>query len=176
MSYEFTESFPGKQLFVREGRIEMSGVVIRGIAAAHSQHAAFVPKGGSDYIFIIDMGGLRIVRFGDLGQNRLTPAQMKAIGHVDVAITQFDNPFSAMNVSNKKGFKQMKQVKPRLIIQTHSSLAAVKYARTLWPVLYSRTPSVTLTTAKLPQQTSLLLLGDEGGYYAKSVPTRKVDW
>jgi len=176
MSYEFTESFPGTQLFVREGRIEKPGVAIRGIAAAHTQGDPLVPEGGTDYIFIIDIDGLRIVHFGDLGQTRLTPEQMKALGHVDIAITQFENSFSQMDVTNKKGFRQMAQVKPRLIIQTHSSLAAVKYAATLWPVLYSKRTSVTLTATRLPQKTSLLLLGEEGALYTESVPARKVHW
>jgi L-ascorbate metabolism protein UlaG (beta-lactamase superfamily) len=176
MSYEFTQSFPGIQLFVQEGRIEKPGVKIRAIAAAHTQGDPLVPKDGTDYIFIIDMGGLRIVHFGDIGQPALTPKQAKAVGHVDVAITQFENTFSGIDVTNKKGFKLMEQLKPRLIVQTHSSVAAVKYAATLWPVLYSKRPSVTLTAAELPKTTSLLLLGSEDAYYTESVPVRKVDW
>jgi hypothetical protein len=122
------------------------------------------------------MGGLRIVHFGDIGQPALTPKQAKAVGHVDVAITQFENTFSGIDVTNKKGFKLMEQLKPRLIVQTHSSVAAVKYAATLWPVLYSKRPSVTLTAAELPKTTSLLLLGSEDAYYTESVSVRKVDW
>jgi L-ascorbate metabolism protein UlaG (beta-lactamase superfamily) len=178
MSYAFTHSFPGTQLFVREGGIEQPGMAIRGIAAAHRQGDPFIPEGGTDYIFIIVMGGLRIVHFGDIGQPALTPEQAKAVGRVDVAITQFDNAqFSDIDVKNKKGFKLMEQLEPRLIVQTHSSLAAVNYAATLWPVLYSKRPTVTLSAAELPKKTSLLLLGEEGAYYVESgVHARKVDW
>ena len=177
MSYEFTQSFPGTQLFVQEGEIEQPGVAIRGIAAAHTQGDPLVPEGGTDYIFIIDMGGLRIVHFGDIGQPALTPEQAKAVGRVDVAITQFENSYSEIDATNKKGFKLMEQLKPRLIVQTHSSLAAVNYAATLWPVLYSKRPRVTLSAAELPKKTSLLLLGEEGAYYVESgVQARKVDW
>ena len=177
MSYEFTESFPGTQLFVREGAIEQPGVEIWAIAAAHTQGDPLVPEGGTDYIFVIDIGGLRIGHFGDIGQPALTPEQAKAVGHVDIAITQFENSYSAIDAINKKGFRLMEQVKPRLIIQTHSSLAAVKYAATLWPVMYSKRPSVTLTAARMPKKTSLLLLGDEGALYIESgVHARKVHW
>jgi L-ascorbate metabolism protein UlaG (beta-lactamase superfamily) len=178
VSHDFIDSFPGTQLFVQEGRIEKPGVAIRGIAAAHTQGDPLVPEGGTDYIFVIDMGGLRIVHFGDIGQPALTPQQAKAVGRVDVAVTQFDNAqFSDIDVKNKKGFRLMEQVKPWLIVQTHSSLAAVKYAATLWPVLYSKRPSVTVTAAELPKKTSLLLLGEEGAYYVESgVHARKVDW
>jgi len=158
--------------------IEKSGLRIRSIAAAHTQGDPLVPKSATDYIFIIDMGGLRIVHFGDIGQPALTPEQAKAVGRVDVAVTQFDNAqFSDIDVKNKKGFRLMEQVKPRLIVQTHSSLAAVNYAATLWPVLYSKRPGVTLSAAGLPKKTSLLLLGEEGAYYVESgVHARKVDW
>ena len=178
VSFDFIDSFPGTQLFVQEGRIEKSGVRIRSIAAAHTQGDPLVPKSATDYIFIIDMGGLRIVHFGDIGQPALTPEQAKAVGRVDVAVTQFDNAqFSDIDVKNKKGFKLMEQLEPRLIVQTHSSLAAVNYAATLWPVLYSKRPTVTLSAAELPKKTSLLLLGEEGAYYVESgVHARKVDW
>jgi len=178
VSYDFIDSFPGTQLFAQEGEIEESGVRIRSIAAAHTQGDPLVPKGGTDYIFIIDIGGLRIAHFGDIGQPALTPEQAKAVGRVDVTITQFDNAqFSDIDVKNKKGFKLMEQLEPRLIVQTHSSLAAVNYAATLWPVLYSKRPTVTLSAAELPKKTSLLLLGEEGAYYVESgVHARKVDW
>jgi len=176
MSYEFTKDFPGTQLSVREGTVEKPGVAIRAIAAAHTQGDPLVAEGGTDYIFIIEMGGLRIVHFGDCGQPALTPEQAQAVGRVDVAITQFENSYSDMDAKNKKGFKLMKQVKPRLIIETHSSAAAVRYAATLWPLLYSKQQTVTLTEPRLPKNTSLLLLGAEGEYNKEGVPARTVHW
>jgi L-ascorbate metabolism protein UlaG (beta-lactamase superfamily) len=175
-SVDFLESFPGTQLFVREGTIEKAGVKIRAIAAAHTEGAPLLANGGSDYIFVIDIGGLRIVHFGDIGQSSLTPRQAAAVGKVDVAITQFENSFSQVDLTNKKGFKLMKQVKPRVIIQTHSTLAAVKYAASLWPLLYSKRPTVTLIGARLPKTTSLLLLGDEWAADAEDVRAREVTW
>ena len=176
VSFDFQEGFPGRQLFVEEGALTAPGVTIRGVAAAHSQGDALAPKGGTDYIFIVDMGGLRIAHFGDLGQNALTPAQLKALGHVDVAIGQLENSFSQMDVTNKKGFRLMRQVQPRLILQTHTSVAALKYAKTLWPLLYSDQPAVTITAEELPAKTSLLLMGEQVPYYTQMVPAEKVAW
>ncbi len=149
-----------------------------GVAAAHTEGDPLLPKGGTDYIYVIDMGGLRIAHLGDIGQPALTPGQAKALGRVDVAITQFDNAqFSDVDVKNRKAFKLMQQLKPRLIVQTHSSLPAVKYAATLWPVLFSKRTGVILTPDRLPKKTSLLLLGEEGAYYVESgVHARRVDW
>ena len=120
VSHDFIDSFPGTRLFVREGEIEKSGVHIRGITAAHTQGEPIVPEGGTDYIFIIDMGDLRIVHLGDIGQPALTPEQANAVGRVDVAITQFENPqFSDIDLTNSRGFKLTEQLRPRLIVQTH---------------------------------------------------------
>lgn len=171
------KTFPGQQLFVKAGEIQLPEVTLRGIPAAHSDGDPLLPEGGSDYIFIVDMGGLRIAHFGDIGQLALTEEQMKALGQVDVAITQFDNSFSQMDVTNKKGFALMQQLQPRLILQTHSSLAAMRYAASLWPLLYSDQPYVTLTAASLPQKTSLLLMGRLARGNIKKLPdVVPVDW
>ena len=159
-----------------EGEIETPDATIRSIASAHTEDDPLLPKNGSDYIFIVDMGGLRIAHFGDIGQTALTAGQLQALGNVDIAITQFDNSFSHMDAINKKGFRLMEQVKPRLILQTHTSVAAVELARTLWPVLYSEQPEVTVTAERLPAETSLLLLGDDAAFYAGLAPAEKVDW
>ena len=176
LSPDFQKGFPGRQLFVKEGRIDTPDATLTSIASAHEEDDPRVPKNGTDYIFVVDMGGLRIAHFGDIGQTALTAGQLKALGDVDIAVTQFENSFSHMDAINKKGFRLMEQVKPRLILQTHTSPDAVKYAGTLWPLLYSERPSVTVTAAALPAKTSLLLLGGDAAFYAGLVPAEKVDW
>jgi L-ascorbate metabolism protein UlaG (beta-lactamase superfamily) len=176
LSPDFRDSFPGRQLFVREGAIKTPGAVITSMAAAHNEGDPLMSKNGTDYIFVVDVGGLRIAHFGDIGQTALTAGQVGALGDVDIAVTQFENSFSHMDATNKKGFRLMEQVKPRLILQTHTSPAAVQYAGTLWPLLYAERPSVTVSAADLPAETSLLLLGDDAAFYAGLVPAEKVDW
>jgi len=172
----FRSGFPGRQLFVREGAIETPDAVITSMAAAHNEGDPLRPKNGSDYVFVIDIGGLRIAHFGDLGQTALTAGQLEKLGDVDIAVTQFENSFSHMDATNQKGFRLMEQVKPRLILQTHTSPAAVQYAGTLWPVLFSGRSAVTITVTDVPAETSLLLLGDDAAFYAGLVPAEKVDW
>jgi hypothetical protein len=96
--------------------------------------------------------------------------------HEDVAVMQFENSFSQMDLGNKKGFNLMEQVKPRLIIQTHTSLEAVQGAAKRWPLLYSPEDSVTVTAAELPAETSVLLLGEDGAFSAENVSATEVDW
>lgn len=155
----FVDAFPGQQLFVSEGRIELPEATITGIASAHNAGDELLPQGGTNYIFIIETGGLRIVHFGDIGQEALTDEQLAAIGTADLAITQFANRFSSMNADNLKGFNLMDQVQPRLILPTHSDRASIEIAVGRWPGYYSETNTVALSPERIPAETSVLILG-----------------
>ncbi len=156
----FVNAFPGQQIFNRTGKIEFPDVTVIGLASAHNANDPFLDKGGTDYIFIIDTGGLRIVHFGDIGQEALTNEQLTAIGSVDVAITQFSNSFSNMDATNLKGFNLMDQVKPRLIIPTHSDSDTIKIAVERWAGYYSDSRTVPLPTSALSSKKSILILGN----------------
>lgn len=172
----FVKGFAGKQLFVRSGKLAAGDVKVLGIAAAHSQGDQIKPGGGSDYIYVVDIGGLRVAHFGDLGQDALTASQLEQLGSVDVAVMQLSNSFSQMDLTNKKGFRLMEQVKPRLIVPTHSDAEATKYAAELWPVDYTGNDSVTIAKGDLPVETTLLLLGGDARYYGELVGGREVGW
>jgi L-ascorbate metabolism protein UlaG (beta-lactamase superfamily) len=157
---EFAKSFPGQQLKFQEGEIKQADVVIKAIKAAHNG----TPPDGSDYIYIVDMGGLRIVHFGDLGQEKLTQDQLDQLGTVDVALSQLENSYSAMSLANKKGFNQMEQVKPKLLIPTHGNgnMEVIKYAVGLWKDGYADSGPVAIGRSDLPAGgTKLLILGDK---------------
>ncbi len=74
----------------------------------------------------MDMGGLRIVHFGDTEQKTLTEEQLEALGDVDVVFMEFFIDFPS--VYKYKCFDMMDQVKPRLIIPTHLETDAPQYA------------------------------------------------
>ncbi len=163
----FIEKFPGQQLLVSEGKIEFPDVTITGIASAHSSVDEVKAIGGNNYIYVIDTGGLRIVHFGDIGQEALTETQLAAIGKVDLAITQFANSFSQMSAANLKGFNLMEQVKPHLILPTHSDSASIKIAADRWPGFYSELSTIRLSPGSMPEQASFLILGSMAGPYGK---------
>ncbi len=158
---DFQENFPGKQLFTQEGRIELTdGTIITGVAAAHNSADPIKAEGSNDYIYIIDVAGLRIAHFGDIGQEALTESQLTALGTVDVAITQFANSFSSMDANNLKGFNLMDQVKPKLIIPTHSDQATIKIAAERWKGYFSSERTIALSRGNLPETESILCLGN----------------
>lgn len=165
---EFQSKFPGQQLFTQTGTIELpDGTVITGIASAHNTNDPVLEENSNDYIYVIDIAGLRIAHFGDIGQEALSEAQLAAIGTVDLAITQFSNSFSSMDATNLKGFNLMDQVKPRLVIPTHSDEDTIKIAVERWKGYYTESRTVTLSASSIPSDQSILILGNLAPSYGK---------
>ena len=158
---EFQANFPGDQLFVQTGLLERPDVVIQGIASSHNEGDRLLPEGGTNYIYLIETGGLRIAHFGDIGQTRLSEEQLNMLGDIDIAITQIHNPYSDMNAENRKGIQLMEQLRPRLIIPTHSNLDTIKLAVMQWDGYYAESPTVQICESDLSDDgTKILLLGD----------------
>ncbi len=172
-NFGFYYEFKGTSLFVREGKIETADIKIQSIFGSHNEGDGYKKEDGTNYIFIIDMDDLRIVHFGDLGQNALTPEQVSTIGEVDIAIMQFYNSYSMMGVNNKKGFNLINQINPKLIIPTHINNEAAKYARTLWDCYYSDGKALSISRRNLPKKTQLLFLGNDANKYAELTKANK---
>jgi L-ascorbate metabolism protein UlaG (beta-lactamase superfamily) len=163
---DFADAFPGQKLTDTTGKIEFPDVTVTGIAAGHNSNDPLLESGGSNYIYVVDIGGLRIAHFGDIGQDALTADQLAALGSVDIAIMQFENSFSGMSAANMKGFNLMDQLKPRLIIPTaHVSMPAIQIAVGRWTGYYSESRTVTITPDNLPAGTSILTLGNMAAVY-----------
>ena len=173
-NFSFYYDFEGTSLFVREGKIESDDIHIRSIFGGHSDADPYKNENGSNYIFIIDMDDLRIVHFGDLGQESLSSEQLAAIGEVDVAIMQLFNPYSMMDLANKKGFNLMNQINPKLIIPTHITSEAAQLAHTIWECNYSNAKAVRINKRNLGEQTQLLFLGKNASEYGSL--TRAKEW
>lgn len=159
----FVQDFPGQSLVAQAGRLELPGVKVRGIASAHGgSTGSAVPEDidgeGSNYLFVVEIGGLRVAHLGDLGQEAFTEAQLEALGKVDVAIMQLSNSYSAMDAENRKGFNLLDQLKPALIIPTHTSEEADQIAVEKWPAAYQAGP-LALTRAGLPKETTIVYMG-----------------
>jgi L-ascorbate metabolism protein UlaG (beta-lactamase superfamily) len=160
-SSAFSKSFPGQQINFKEGEINLPDVKVKVIAAAHNVNDPLLPENGTNYILIVDMGGLRIAHFGDIGQDKLTDEQLKALGDVDIAITQFDNSYSDMNATNKKGLNLMDQLKPKVIVPTaHDSQATIALAVQKWKGFVHTDPGgLKISRADLPAEQSILIFG-----------------
>ena len=158
---EFQVNFPGRQLFTQTGFLEAPGMVIQGIASAHNAGDRFKPEGGSNYIYLIDIEGIKIAHFGDIGQESLTEEQLAILERVDIAMTQINNPYSDVNADNRKGINLIEQVQPRLVIATHLNLDTVKLAVSQWDGYYIEASSAEICQSDLVQDgTQFLLMGE----------------
>lgn len=109
-----------KKSYYTAENFEVKDIKVSSIAASHmgDQINKDIPD---DVIYIYEVDGLRIAHMGDIGQTKLTDEQMKALGKIDIAIMQFDNSYSDYSLTNGYGFKLIEQLKPQIIIPSHSS-------------------------------------------------------
>jgi uncharacterized membrane protein YhfC len=156
---DYAASFPGQKLLATAGEIITGSISVHGIASASISTDKPQPEGGSNYIYVVDVDGLRIAHFGIIGELSLTPEQLAELGTVDIAFMQFESATSGIDVQNKIGFNLMDQVKPRLIIPTFLGFKTFEYSVGKWPGYYVEDNSVILTKDLLPAQTQILFLG-----------------
>ena len=173
----FTPNFKGKKLLMTEGELSVQDVHILGIksetrvtyiSAGHKKPPGY-RKMMDNFIYIIEMDGVRIAHFGDINQQEFTADQIAKIGRVDVAIMPFDWPLHELNVQNKVGFQLMQQLPPLIIIPTHFSIEAAEYAKTLWPCFYTDKKTIHVKKGKKHSKTSLLMMGYSNSSYAEII-------
>jgi len=164
---DFLKSFTGRQLYLSTGTLDMPGVHITGIMSGHNEGDSMAPKDGSNYLFLVETDGLRIVHFGDIGQDALNDEQLKALGRIDVAITQFSNQYSGMDAINGKGINLMDQAQPLMIIPTHNSLDVMRTAMKKWAGLAVDNPFVSIRRENLPVKTTLVFMGSTAPSFKK---------
>jgi hypothetical protein len=158
---DFQSDFPGAQLFLQAANLDFPGGSIQGLASAHNAEDRLMPEGGTNYIYVIEIGEWRIAHFGDIGQNELNAEQISRLNQIDVALTQINNPYSDMNAENNKGIHLMAQLQPRLVIPTHLNLDTVKSALTQWAGFYTQSPFIELCKTDLSEDgTQILLMGE----------------
>ncbi|MCP4541618.1 MAG: MBL fold metallo-hydrolase [Chloroflexi bacterium] len=162
----FARSFPGQKILSEVGEISLPDVTIQGIASAHSAGEVLVPQGGSNYIFIIDMAGMRFAHFGDIGQEELSQEQLDALGDVDVAMILLGGMCSA---SQDNSFGLIEQVQPQLIIPTHTAMPGLERGVEMWdaycgdPWIYTEDISgISIKPADLSGEIKFLMLGEWG--------------
>lgn len=173
----FEEAFTGPKLTCKAGTIHLGDVRITGISGEHND----VPGDrwslpGSNIIFVIEMAGLRIVHFGDLGQKELRPEQLEALGKVDVVVMQFANPLSTMGAENLKGFRLMEQVRPGLIIPTHMDLECVRIASERWEACCAQGNVLRIGRSSLGEKTRFALMGENARFAGAMFDLPLIDW
>jgi L-ascorbate metabolism protein UlaG (beta-lactamase superfamily) len=123
---------------VRDGAYHRGDVTVTAIPSFHDSQAGALR--GPNRIFLIEAGSLRIAHLGDLGQV-LTPAQVQALGRVDVLLIPVGGYFT---VGPDEAAEVVRQLNPRLVIPMHYRTAATK------PEIGARLKSERDFTVKFP--------------------------
>lgn len=92
-------------------------VKVKSIASSHRGDAI----DNSNTIYVYEIDGLRIAHMGDIGQTKLTAAQLSALGRIDIAFMQFANMYSDYPNDGSRGIELIEKLNPQIIIPTHSN-------------------------------------------------------
>lgn len=173
---EFVKEFKGQKLTFQGGKIDQGQVHITGLVSSHGEQYDPNATNPSNIIFMIDVDSLRIVHFGDIGQTVLTPEQIQTLGKVDIAVTQFGNDFAAMNLSNRKGFNLMDQVRPGVIIPTHMDIETYEFALKKFTSYWFEDGFISIRKKEIPENTVLFSFGDVGKFIGSKQNYRFAKW
>jgi L-ascorbate metabolism protein UlaG (beta-lactamase superfamily) len=77
---------------------------------------------GPNTVRVLETGGIRICHLGDLG-NILSPAQVKAIGRVDVLMVPVGSVYT---IDGEQAQKVVGQLKPRIVVPMHYRTPVLK--------------------------------------------------
>jgi L-ascorbate metabolism protein UlaG (beta-lactamase superfamily) len=116
---KFTDNLECKKSIGKVESFDVNDIHIYSIGSSHRGNIINKNK-PNNVIYVFEVDGLRIAHMGDIGQDHLTIKQIEALGKIDVALMQFSNPFSGMFDSDK-GFTLIEELKPQIIIPTHSN-------------------------------------------------------
>jgi L-ascorbate metabolism protein UlaG (beta-lactamase superfamily) len=121
---------------------------------------------GRNTIFILEMDGLRLAHFGDLG-HVLTPEMVQAIGPLDIAIIPVGGSYT---IDSAAATQVVSQLNPKLVVPMHYKTA--KMAAN-WPgvgvepflegkkVDRPNSSSIKLNKSVIPNQTTIVVLNYE---------------
>jgi len=119
----YTDSYDCQKIMYVRSDITTRDFHIYSIPSARQGRTVY--ENSNSEIIIIEVDGLRIADFGDIGQKELTSDQLEQLGDIDIAFMPFENTFTQMTLENEKGFNLMKQLNPKIIIPTKYTDAAI---------------------------------------------------
>jgi L-ascorbate metabolism protein UlaG (beta-lactamase superfamily) len=93
-------------------------VKVTGIDSSHRDNIIEEYSENSNTIYVFDVDGIRIAHMGDMGQDQLTPDQLKKMGKVDIVFTRFSNKVE-YGASTEKTITLITQLKPKIVLATH---------------------------------------------------------
>ena len=156
----FEASFPGQKLTSKAGSLDLDGVKVVSLESSHNANP-IISGEATDYILVLEFAGFRIVHLGDIGQPSLSAEQLAALGRVDLAFLPLRDVAVGASIDAGGGYPLdlIAQIKPSIVIPTHTNTELVKAATERWDAAFSRNASVTIPLDQLPDKTTVLCMG-----------------
>jgi L-ascorbate metabolism protein UlaG (beta-lactamase superfamily) len=172
------EAFPGRTIVMEEGSIDLPDIKVQSVPTMHDAGVDVNTAEADNYAFVMDIGGVRVVHFGDTGQTGLTPEQAAVVGRPDIAFSQIMNPYANMDRGSTVGIEFVNSVNPRLFIPTHLWFdeAATQQVADAWPSTYTQAESMHFDIGDLPETTHALFSGVNGMFYPEGLGIAKADF
>ena len=114
--HSYVTGVPGEPVVCREA-CEACGITFRVVEAPHDD--AEGRKRGNINMFAFELDGVRVCHAGDLG-DVLTPAQVSAVGPVDVLMVPVGGTYT---LSADQAWAVVQQLAPRIVIPMHYKTA-----------------------------------------------------
>ena len=108
--------------FSEPGEYEVGGVVVTGIDSFHDNSQG--SQRGKNIIFHMLFDNLNIVHLGDLGQGKLTEAQITQIGETDILLIPVGSVYT---IDAKAAAEIVSQLEPKIIIPMHYKVEGLKF-------------------------------------------------
>lgn len=170
------DAFTGTKLVNKNDTLTSGDLKVTSLAASHDDNP-IVAADPTNHIFVIEFAGFKIVDLGSTGQLTLNADQLTAIGtNVDIAIGPLQNVGGA-DPSSKKQIDLFNQIKPKLIIPTHTSLDYIQAAAKQWDPTWSEKQTVVVPLDRLPTaKPTFLCLGSLATSYGTILSAPEWKW
>ncbi len=103
------------------GEYEKQGIYIKGIMSYHDNSEG--KERGLNTIYVVKGEELVLCHMGDFGQEKLTDAQVEAIGDVDVLMLPIGGKYT---INYKEAVSLISQIEPKIVIPMHYKLKDLK--------------------------------------------------
>lgn len=145
------------------GEFEVKGVSVIGVASWHDDKQGELR--GNNFVYVIEVDGLRICHLGDLG-HKLDEKQLEDIGSIDIALIPVGGEYT---LDAKTAVEVTKQLDPWIIIPMHyqqPGLDAATFGKLAGVEVFLKEqgkevapiPKLVITHEKLPEETQTVVL------------------
>lgn len=108
------------------GEYEVGGCAVYGVASFHDARGG--AERGRNTMYRLEIEGVRVAHLGDIGQEKLTPAQLDVLDGVDVLLVPVGGTYT---VDGKQAAVLVEQIEPKVVVPMHYQTPGLKMRITL---------------------------------------------